>query len=233
MKEIDIVIATRNRFEKLDKTIDSILNQRTPGHLADINIHIIFDGDKEGYEILNKIYYPGEGAIYSCILSPDHIGSVAARNLITPFVQDGLIWATDDITFSPGSIESAFKSFNEHFPDDDGVVGFIQEGVPNFHPTGVGLMGQKFLQRYPGKKPFFPGYYHFSCQEIYWLAMKYNKFYQDPNAKLFHYHPCFHKELVDQTHIDARVRKVEDMRLIKEREAKGLIWGDSNDIIEM
>ena len=226
MREISIVIATRNRWEKLKKTIESIYIN-SPQLYKLIKLLIIFDGDQDGYSNFKDEYplYDFQGVHIE--LTQTQIGSVAARNLITPYCNDGLIWATDDITFNDYSLWSAFKTFNEKFPDDDGVVGFVQEGVSNFHPTGVGLMGQKFLQRYPGKKLFYPGYFHFACQEIYWLANKYGKFYQDPEAKLFHFHPAFHKELTDQTHIDARVHKKRDHDLIKEREAAGLIWGDA------
>jgi len=239
MREISIVIATRGRFDKLMNTIKSIYPPSTSlngkYYYEGIRTHIIFDGDLDGYgrlqqwrdnraESVIEIYRVSDFVADS---TTAFVGSVAARNLILPLCNDGILWATDDIEFEPDVIRMALHTFNNQFPDDDGVVGFVQKGVSNFHPTGVGLMGQKFLQRYPGKKLFYPGYFHFACQEIYWLANKYGKFYQDPEAKLFHFHPAFHKELTDQTHIDARVHKKRDHDLIKEREAAGLIWGDT------
>ena len=91
------------------------------------------------------------------------------------------------------------------------------------------MVGQKFLQRYPDKQLFFPGYFHFACQEILDLCLKIgDKFVCDHEAVVLHKHPCNFKEEMDQTHIDARIKKREDHALIKERKEKGLIWGDSN-----
>ena len=46
---------------------------------------------------------------------------------------------------------------------------------------------------------------------------------------MFHYHPCYFKEEMDQTHRDARIKRREDHNLIKQREKAGLIWGHNRD----
>ncbi|GAG31022.1 unnamed protein product, partial [marine sediment metagenome] len=107
------------------------------------------------------------------------------------------------------------------------VLAFQIDGVSNYHESGVALVGQKFLQRYPDKQLFFPGYYHFGCQEIAWLARKLGRFQSEERLRLTHFHPAFHKHLIDQTHREARVYSERDHALIKERQAKGLIWGDA------
>jgi hypothetical protein len=78
-----------------------------------------------------------------------------------------VLYAVDDIEFQDDAIDNAMKEFNDRFKDDDGVIGFTQIGVRDFHPSGVGLVGKKFLDRYPGRKLFNPMYYHFACQEIH------------------------------------------------------------------
>ena len=154
-----------------------------------------------------------------------HKGAVFCRSEAISYCQDGILYATDDMTFEPDAIENAFSSFNSHFPDNDGVVGFVQ--IPdNFHPTGVALVGQKFLQRYPNKQLFNPEYFHFACQEVYWLASKLGKFHQEKTAIIRHYHPAFFKKEMDKTHIEARKYREKDHVLMRERQAKGLIWGD-------
>ena len=218
MEKIDLIVATRNRREKLLKMLGSL---PTWTQMFDtkyyLDVKIICDGDQETYDFLK------DNPCYNVELTENHIGSVACRNILCGTVGDGLLYATDDIVFESGSIEAAFDMFNRFFPDDDGVVGFVQN--QSFHPTGVALVGQKFLQRHKSKCLFFPGYYHFAAQEIYNHAMRLDKFVQCQDAKVFHYHPCFMKDQHDQTHENARLHKGEDMQLKKQREAAGLIWG--------
>lgn len=214
LKHIDIVIPTRNRYEKLMKTLKSIPDN--------IGVYIIFDGDSKTYNLLQdkKLYT-------TKFLVSLNMGAVYCRNQVIKHCKDGVLYATDDIIFEPNSIESAFNALNTHFPDDDGVVGFVID-LPDWHPTGVALVGQKFLRRYPQKQLFNPDYFHFSCQEIYWLAKKLGKFYQEPKAVIKHYHPCFYKEEMDKTHEEARIYREKDHILMRKRKAKGLIWGDVN-----
>jgi len=219
VKQINIVISTRNRIDKLVKTIKSISQKDF------ITTWITFDGDEEGFNQLCQTDLGNREMVID--LSYEHRGAVACRNdIISNYCEDGVLYATDDIIFEPNSIENAFNAFNAHFPDDDGVVGFVITKVPNYHLTGVALVGKKFLDRYPNRELFYPGYFHFSCQEVYWLAKKYGKFHQEKTAIVQHYHPAFHKEEMDETHREARIHKARDMALIRERQAKGLIWGD-------
>jgi len=221
LKHIDIVIATRNRYEKLKKMLKSIPDEPY------IETMIICDGEDntldkvlEEAEIMEKLNI---GMLYA---DRNHKGAVFCRNYAIQYCEDGILYATDDMTFEPNAVENAFNAFNRKFPDDDGVVGFIQ--IPdNFHPTGVALVGQKFLQRYPNKKLFWPGYYHFACQEVYWLASKLGKFHQEKTAVIRHYHPDFFKNEMDETHREARIHRQKDHDLIMKRMAKGLIWGES------
>ena len=221
MKNIDIVIPTRNRYEKLIRTIESIPSSEH------IGVNIICDGDEETYKKLMKCDKHFFRKIKAVILEEKHRGAVYCRNkFISGNCTDGVLYATDDIVFEPGSIENAFKAFNSHFPDDDGVVGFIID-LPDWHPTGVALVGKRFLDRYPGHQPFYPGYHHFSCQELYWLSSKLGKFHQEKNAIVKHYHPGFFSNAMDETHREARIHTERDHALIESRQAEGLIWGDN------
>jgi len=210
-------------MEKLEKTLASIPD------LDYIDIIIICDNDYDTYGYIRSLKNQKIFAVMALASHQNFIGSVACKNLYTPDVVDGLLYGTDDIIFKENAIQNAFIRFNESFPDNDGVVGFIQEGN-SFHPTGVGLVGQKFLQRYPDKKLFFPGYFHFACQEIYDLCNKIGgKFIQAKDAVVLHKHPCNYKEEMDQTHQDARIKKREDHAMIAKRKAEGLIWGHNDD----
>jgi hypothetical protein len=217
MHHIDILIPTRGRIKKLDRLLDSI-----PGQVfgVKIYIHVMIDGDWDTYNYFRK----DERLILR--MFEGHHGSVYLRNFEAGLCDDAILWAVDDMVFKPGAIESAVKEMRSRFFDGDGVIGFTQEGGGKPHPTGVGMMGQKFLRRYPEKKPFFPG------QEILWLCEKVEEkegrecFYPDPKAIIIHKHPCYNPEEMDKTHEDGRIHKKDDMALIKQRQAKGLIWGD-------
>lgn len=221
MKRIDLVVPTRHRLAKLQRMLASVpevVMAPVPAAGIPIFIDVIFDDDWDGFEKLKT-----NGVIRKWG-SEKHMGSVWCRNLLTPQVPDALLYGVDDIRFLPGSIESAALAMIQHFPDDDGVVGFVQT-QPNFHPSGMALMGAKFLARYPGKQPFFPGYFHFASQEVFDAANKLGKFYQCQTAKILHYHPGFQKNQMDFTHKEARAFKERDFQIRKERQLAGKIWG--------
>jgi hypothetical protein len=222
MRQIDIIIPSRGRLEKLKRLLATI-----PGQAFGIRIvvRIVVDGDMETY-----LAFRDNSQVVTTYFEGHH-GSVFLRNWTAGLCDDAVLFAVDDMEFRPGAIESAIRSMRERFPGGNGVIGFTQEGQAHFHPAGVVLMGQRFLQRYPEKKPYFPGYFLFACQEITWLTDAISKaegkelFYLDPNAVILHNHPCEHPEEMDQTHRDGRIRKADDMALIKDRQAKGMIWG--------
>lgn len=222
MKRIDILIPTRNRLEKLKRMMAS-----TPQEAAGVEIwmRILCDGDAETFKYLldNRNHIQGN---ISLTYSSGNVGSVWMRNQEAPGCPDAIIWAVDDMIFQPGAIEAAIKAMWERFPDEDGVIGFYQQGQSQFNPAGVGLMGKPFLNRYPGRRPFFPEYNLFACQEIEWLGSKLGKFYLCPEAKIYHFHPNHHQKEMDQTHIEGRIRRLGDVMIKDKRKEAGLIWGD-------
>lgn len=219
MKEITIIIPTRNRYEKLMKCLDSVSKEALDISISTV---IICDGDKETAKKLID-----DERIERMIYVRGNRGIVYCRNLVTPTVEDALIYATDDIVFQPGAIDEAIKSMRMHFPDDDGVIGFHIENAPSFCISGVSLVGQPFLKRYPGKKLFFPEYFHFSCQEIERLGTKLGKIHSEKKARILHYHPAFYRDEIDGTHEEARKHRQRDKALSINRKEKGLIWGDA------
>jgi len=225
-RKIEVIIPTRGRIGKLHKVLDSI-PESMGGLYQTVFIEKVVISDACPQTVIEIIQLrPDVGRL---IYVRDHKGAVFCRNLATQTAEDMVLYATDDITFQEGSIGSATKSLFELFPDGDGVIGFLQENAPNrnFNPAGVGLVGQKFLQRYPQKKLFNPRYFHFACQEILWMAQKYDRFALDELARIYHFHPAFYPNLKDQTHSDARIHHQRDHALIKKRRKEGKIWGDN------
>ena len=214
MNDITVIIPTRNRLEKLRDTLDTI------PRCDWIHIKIVCDGDAETFEAIQAMRRPDIEPTYV----KGHMGSVYCRNLVAPDTPDGLLYATDDVNFIDGAFEIYRDDFNAAFPDDDGVLGIKQH--TNSCKTGVALIGQKFLDRYPGRCPFNPDCWHFSAHEVGWLAEKLNKFAYCEGALIFHRSPNRNKALIDQTHWDARHFKEHDMKLRDERLAAGKTWGD-------
>ena len=209
MKHITIVIPTRNRLMKLRKCLSAI------PQLPWVSVIVGVDGDLDTMLSL-ELNHPFQLAVYSS----KHIGSMRTCNLITPMVGDGLLLLCDDMELLPGALEEALSAFNEAFPDDDGVLGFHQEGISSYAPTGVCLMGAKFLSRYPGKQVFNPEYGHFGDVEIYELAAKLDRYkFGGKEVAVYHHHE------EDQTHHEGRKSKVADATLRRTRREAGEIWG--------
>jgi glycosyltransferase involved in cell wall biosynthesis len=217
VRYVDLIVPTRNRAAKLERMLESV-----PQEAAGKPIRIILacDGDSATYA-----KFKVNEKIHRAILSEKQIGSVAIRNLATAEAEDAVLMAVDDIVFDPGAIEAAISAFEERFPDDDGVVGFTQTNHKDFSATGVPLVGQAFLQRYPGKRLYYPGYFHFACQEIERLARTLGKLWVEPEARLYHAHPSTGHGPMDKTHAEARVRRTADLTLSQTRKRAGEIWG--------
>jgi hypothetical protein len=228
MNHITIVIPTRNRWQKLANTLDTIPVR------SFISVLVVCDGDPETHRRIRGL----QASQIRSLLVNRHMGSVYCRNLVIPDCPDGVLYAVDDIEFQPGAIRSALACFNQHFPDDDGVVGFHQiECGDNYHPSGVALLGKRFVDRYPNRQPFCPEYFHFAAQEIHWLAAPCGKFVLCRDAALLHNHPSFVKRggrdpeqcSMDSTHQDARERAAQDKVIRERRKAAGLVWGDNDE----
>jgi len=148
-----------------------------------------------------------------------------------PDVPDAMIYGVDDIEFHPNAIENAAAKLQQLFPDTRGVVGFGLT-APRAKPYGLALVGKAFLDLYPARHLFFPGYFHFGAQEIGTHAMRRSEFFLCKDAKAEHYHPADPPPgidvPVDQTHHDARRWHREDVMIGQRRHTRGIVWGESS-----
>jgi len=216
MIPIEIICPTRGRLAKIRRMLNSIeaAAKRTP-----YIITVITDGDPKSAKALE-----GDPRIDILIEVSQQSGSVYCRNLATAGSIGPLIYVTDDIELFPGAIDAAAEQMKTSFPDGDGVIGFNQ-GEEKHSPAGVALIGYEFLIRYPNQILFYPGYFHFSCQEIHRAALILGRFAMDPGAKLRHYHPSTNADEADHTHVEAREFRNMDRALSFERSRAGLTWG--------
>lgn len=221
-EKLHIVIPTRNRFDKLVEMLKTIPQYEW------MDLHLGFDGDRTSFEWFSKNSGYWKGGQAKLYFSAAHLGSIKLRNMMTSHIEGSLLWGTDDILFRRGAIESAWGMLWKEFPDGDGVVGFrVENAKPagNFCWTGVGIMGGKFLARYPKKMISFPGYFHFGTREIETLSKKLGKLHENPLALIFHNHPDFYPKAMDKTHLDARAHHDKDVQIKRDRVKQGLIWG--------
>ena len=217
MKDVEVIICTRNRRQKLLRTIKTV-----PGMVSGVpvKITVVCDGDAE-----TALYAIGMSQVSKVIFLREHLGQVIGRNMAIQASRDAVLYATDDIEFQPGSIDVAVLAFVRKFPDGDGVVGFNQVNHTKFSKSGVALVGHRFVCRYPEKQLFYPGYYHFACQEIERAAVSLGKFLFCEAATLIHHHPSQEAGEVDDTHYEARKFKTTDRKLSNVRLRSGLTWG--------
>ena len=231
IEKVSIVVPTRNRYTKLVRMINSLpfpsggkRAVEVDGRKVSVELLIMCDKDAGSYKRLGRnrellgITFLGVTTI--------HEGSVACRNVLIQYVEDALLYATDDIIFQENAIESAIASMDESFPDGDGVIGFHQENATSYCPSGVALVGKKFLARYPDKKLFCPMYRHFACQEIDRLGNITKRIRVDLNAKIWHDHPAFYKKSMDRTHREARLWRQHDLEISTARKKMNLTWGE-------
>lgn len=227
---LEVVIPTRNRLKKLITMLDSLPDD--PKNFK-MDVTVVMDGgdlDITSFKIISALLNETAALIArgvdNVVKIDGHHGSVYCRNeVISKSSADMILYGTDDIEFKPGSVEIAVDTFLKKFPDLDGIVGFHQINARRYSPAGVAIVGSKFIDRYPGRKLFFPGYWLFACQEIARAGEILDKIYVEKRAGLIHHTGNLDKNLLDQTHIDGRIRRNKDMQLSEYRREQGLTWG--------
>lgn len=232
MKHLDLVIPTRHRLKKLQKCLDSLEFSKIK---CSFGIIIVTDGDDYTADVMRK-----DSRIARVIAIPDKglpMGSVYCRNLGIKETHDGVSWGvddvvydTDDVVYKKTFIDYTFEKYNLWYPDDDGIMCLnvlndrLKKRRKNQSLCGMGVVGRKVLERFPDGNLFFPGYFHFSCQEITRLGKRLGKIKLAEDLKVFHKSPAAGYS-ADRTHYDARIRRRTDLQLSSKRKHEGKVWG--------
>lgn len=216
--QIAVVIPTRFRLKKLIRTLGSIRCTVCP-----LRIIVVCDGDPDTAEKLSRMEhnYPTD-----VVYTGRHIGPVQAKNYaIVSYVAAGesVLYTADDVEFEYEAINNAARALKRRDrKKEDAVIGFRQ--TVEHSPAGTALVGSGFLDRYPDRTLFYPGYYHYSSHEVHRLSSSLNKFVYCRRAVLTHFHPVFYN-CMDQTHKDARAWKDMDHKIKAMRGKREIIWG--------
>lgn len=208
MIPVHVVIPTYRRPEKLRRCLDSLEAQTHPA----VRITWIEDEAREF--------------------------AIGIWNRTAPQVTDGAFcYLCDDVELFPDCLEKAARAMEERFPDTDGVVGLHQvniQGKDGTSQSAMGLIGARFLDRFPGRRPFCPDYsrFHFDS-ELGQMARHLKRFHFAVDAKLNHYHPAHYRQEIDETHRIVRDRHQvgTDRRVWDLRRSRGLFWGIHPDLV--
>jgi len=206
-----------NRFELLKKTVDSVFNST----YKNVKISIGINGNKELLELVKQfpvdIYYADTNLDCAKMLNV-----LAAYNK-----SDMILYCCDDVMFAPDCIETAVGAMEQHFTDLDGLVSIKQVNVPDGWDTAFGLVGKKFISRFP-EILLCPEYVHGGADaEVGDYAKYLGKHFHCEAACLFN------DRIMDesQTYSNSVMRKI-DVPLYYLRKEKGFLWGNNFDLVD-
>lgn len=205
---IDILIPTYDRLEPLKKCIKSIVDS----DYKNLSTVIIVDGNKKMLDGLKD--EPIE-----ILFNPERMDYVFSINKAMKHTAgDAVLYASDDLLFWPDCISNAVKAMKEHFPDTDGLV--VLKQVHKESGSAFGLLGRKFINRFPDSAVFCPEFIHYAGDtELKRFARSIERFYQCREAIVDHSRPH------DNTRTLAREVKRHDKRTHSRRKERRFIWG--------
>ena len=205
---INIIIPIYDRLELLVETIQSIKRNS----YKDVSIFVVVDGNQE---ILGKII-PEEVAVLFNSKRREWVYSI--NRGISYAVSDATIYAADDLVFQEGCIANAVIAMKERFPDGDGLVA-IKQNVRGCS-TAFGLLGRKFIERFPERCVFCPDYIHHGSDfELGRFARSIDRLHLCDEARLTHY------RLKDSTYNVVKPLESQDFHFINLRKEARLLWG--------
>lgn len=179
---VNVCIPTISRPGLIGRTISSIIN----GNCKNLSITIIVDAGRKAYfDRLKKstIHYPQ----IKLIFNPKRLGWPKSMNRIFQETDhDFYLYASDDLIFRPNTITKSMVDMKRHFPDGDGVIGITQENILHGCKTAFGLVGRKWVNRFPKRQMFNPKYVHFcSDSELLYYSRQIHRLYLS-KASIYH-----------------------------------------------
>lgn len=213
---VNVMISTYDRAKSLKNTVESIFD----GDHKDVCVSIMMDGNISLSRQLN--HHPAR-----IFLNEERMDYVFSMNRLLQESEDteGVIYASDDLVFPPYAISEAAEAMEEHFPDGDGLVGLNQncQGID----SAFGLMGRKFIERFPERQVFCPDYVHFvSDAELGAFTKSIGKFYFCSGVTLKH-----ERNQQDETFRLGVGMWGRDMAMHVKRYQKGFLWGSNFGLV--
>ena len=202
---VDVIIPTLDREDTLKETIKSAL----ASSYKRIGITVVIDGN---FQLARSL----AGWPVKIILNAQRRDWVVSMNKAIAMTHDSaVLYASDDLVFDKYCIERAVQKM----PKDQDALVAIKQDVKGCR-TAFGLLGRKFIERFPKSQVFCPDYIHFGSDfEIGLYAARVNKLVMCPEARVQH------RRLHDATHQVAVKVKERDVKIKQERKNRGYLWG--------
>jgi hypothetical protein len=214
---VNVFIPTHlvSRFPFLKKCVNSILK----GSYKKVKVTVGVNGNKELLELVKTL--PVE--IYFC---EKNLGWIRMANKLCVLNEfDLVVYCADDVEFEPECITNAVNTMKERFPDGDGLVSIHQRNLSWGLDTAFGMMGKKFIERFPDA-PFCVDYGHgCSDHELGDYAKLIGRHFHCMDAGLHH------NRMKDESQEQANKIIHKDLPIFKERKKRGLVWGKNFDLI--
>lgn len=213
---VNVLISTVDRPESLKNTVDSIFD----GEYKDVCVSIMQDGNISLSRQLNH----NPVRIFLNKVRMDYVYSMN-RLLQESEDTDGVVYASDDLTFPADGISKVVEAMDKHFPDGDGLVGLNQScaGID----SAFGLIGRKFIERFPERQVFCPDYLHFvSDAELGAFAKSIGKFHFCKEVVLGH-----ERNQYDMTFTLGMAKWGLDILTHKKRMQEGFLWGSNFGLV--
>jgi len=182
---INVCIPTIDRLALLSQTIKSIINN----DYKYLSITVIVDDGRKVY--FNRLKMTvGRHPQIKMMFNEKRLGWPKSMNRIFwETDHDYYLYASDDLNFHPNTITKAMADMKRYFPDGDGVIGLTQENLRHGSPGAFGLVGRKWMNRFPKRKMFNPKYLHFcGDSELLFYSRQIHRFYLS-KAAVFHNRP--------------------------------------------
>lgn len=207
--KINIIIPTYNRRKSLVRTIKSI----QASNYKSIHIYVVIDGNEKSYQGYSN-------PSITVLRNEKRMDWVFSVNRVLKEMNDAdaIIYASDDLEFHPDLITGAVIASKEYFPDGNGIVG-LKQSCQGGH-AAFGLVGRKFIQRFPGSQVFCPDYIHYgSDEELGRFVKSLSKFYFYQDI------PIRHDRAKDETReLGLKVLDI-DVATKKKRIENEFLWG--------
>ena len=205
---VTVVIPTLDRWSLLQKTVESIHSNT----YKDVSVLIIVDGNQELLQLAKSLSA-------EVLFNEERRDWVWSMNRALRYKREGaVIYASDDLEFDPRCIEIAVNRLEEKMPNTDGLIAIKQSVVGC--STAFGLLGHRFIERFPDRAVFCPDYVHYgSDSELGRFAHSINRLHICDEARVKHH------RLQDTTYRTAKPMEIQDFHYIDIRREAGLLWG--------
>ncbi len=228
--KLDIVLPSKRRQWKLENCLNSLFRSCADLGNHQVNVHIYLSLTEE-WQYFGHAFQNIE-SVHVYFLEKYRVPDFWASHLrITD--ADAMCYINDDILFLDDTLKVILDEFPNRFPDYDGVMGLRQINLPDDQAVegAFGVIGKTYAKRFPDKKVFCPDYHRFYGDfELWQFAKSLNKFHFCREAGIEHLHPAF-GGTEDETHKEVRKFLPNDKQTFRMRQAKGLLWGKSWELL--